>query len=59
MDEQTMKDYIEDLLEERAKLYERIGRMEKRYNKLLDATLNLRDWWSEQNGNYERHEPFG
>ncbi len=28
MDEQTMKDYIEDLLQERAELYEKLQRLE-------------------------------
>ena len=34
MDEQTMKDYIEDLLEERKSLYERIERFKARVQHL-------------------------
>lgn len=34
MDEQTMKDYIEDLLQERAKLYERIHAAEAELERL-------------------------
>lgn len=47
---------IEELLEERANLYERINRMSIRYYKLLDATIPMRDWWAEQSGEYSRNE---
>lgn len=35
MDEQTMKDYIEDLLQERASLYNRINSAESQISQLL------------------------
>ena len=41
MDEQTMKDYIEDLLRERAEMYERINRLETHNTYLLGEIARL------------------
>jgi len=41
MDEQTMKDYIEDLLRERAEMYERINRLEMQNTYLAAETARL------------------
>ena len=41
MDEQTMKDYIEDLLRERAEMYERITRLETQNAYLVAETTRL------------------
>jgi hypothetical protein len=41
MDEQTMKDYIEDLLQERAEMYERINRLEMQNTYLAAETARL------------------
>jgi hypothetical protein len=39
MDEQTMKDYIEDLLQERAGLYEKLQRLEQNRDQWQELTL--------------------
>jgi len=41
MDEQTMKDYIKDLLRERAQMYERINRLEMQNTYLAAETARL------------------
>jgi hypothetical protein len=41
MDNQTMKDYIEDLLQERAEMYERINRLEMQNTYLAAETARL------------------
>ena len=41
MDNQTMKDYIEDLLQERAEMYERINRLETQNTYLAAETARL------------------
>ena len=41
MDNQTMKDYIEDLLRERAEMYERINRLEMQNAYLAAETARL------------------
>ena len=39
MDEQTMKDYIDDLLQERAGLYEKLQRLEQNRDQWQELTL--------------------
>jgi len=41
MDMDTMKDYIEDLLRERAEMYERINRLEMQNTYLAAETVRL------------------
>jgi hypothetical protein len=39
MDEQTMKDYIDDLLQERAGLYEKLQRLEQNRDQWQELTM--------------------
>jgi shikimate kinase len=39
MDQQTMRDYIEDLMEERAKLYEQITNLKALITSLCDGII--------------------
>jgi shikimate kinase len=39
MDQQTMRDYIEDLMEERAKLYEQITNLKALISSLCDGII--------------------
>jgi len=54
MDEQTMRDYIEDLLQERANLYERIRKLEENRDQWQALTMKWQEHSTELMGQLDR-----